>query len=75
MKVGSNREINKDQKLISPEYDKAEGDGPTKKSRDKSDNLAIQDNNQKMLAKKDDDKKLAITLLIVGAGLIVYFFW
>ena len=31
--------------------------------------------NQKMLAKMHNDEKLAITLLIMGAGLIAYHFW
>ena len=31
--------------------------------------------NQKMLVEKHNDDKLAITLLIVGAGLIAYHFW
>ena len=34
-----------------------------------------QDDNLRMLAKKHDDEKLAITLLIVGTGLIPYHFW
>ena len=29
----------------------------------------------KMLTEKDNDEKLAITLLIVGTGLIAYNFW
>ena len=31
--------------------------------------------NRKMLAEKHNDDKLAITILIVGAGLIAYHFW
>ena len=31
--------------------------------------------NLKMLTEKHNDKKLAITLLIVGTGLIAYHFW
>ena len=39
------------------------------------DGLATQYENLKMLTKKDNDDKLAITFLIVGAGLIAYHFW
>ena len=31
--------------------------------------------NLKMLTEKNNDEKLAITLLIVGTGLIAYHFW
>ena len=31
--------------------------------------------NRKTLAEKHNDEKLAITILIVGAGLIAYHFW
>ena len=31
--------------------------------------------NLKMLTEKHNDEKLAITLLIVGTGLIAYHFW
>ena len=34
-----------------------------------------QDDNSRMLAKKHNDEKLAVTLLILGTGLIVYHFW
>ena len=33
------------------------------------------DDNSRMLAKKHNDEKLAVTLLILGTGLIVYHFW
>ena len=33
------------------------------------------DDSLEVLAKKDKDEKLAITLLIVGAGMIAYHFW
>ena len=73
MKIGLNIEINKD-KL--PEPVKA---GDVK--HDASDKQPVkehpmaQDGNSRMLAKKHDDEKLAITLLIVGTGLIAYHFW
>ena len=70
MKIGSNRESNNDKKLTSSESDKREGDAPMKKRTDKSDNLAIQHDKSRMLSKEHSDEKLAITLLIVGAGLI-----
>ena len=34
-----------------------------------------QTDNQTMLAKRHNDEKLAITILIVGAGLVAYHFW
>ena len=46
MKIGSNKDINKDHKSLL-----------------------------KMLVEKRNDEKLAITILIVGTGLIAYRFW
>ena len=69
-KIGPNIEINKD-KL--PE--------PVNVKHDASDKQPIeehgmaQDDNLRMLTEKHNDEKLAITFLIVGAGLIVYLFW
>ena len=84
MKIGSNRDINKDhKKLPPPELSKAE-DVPhaapkmhLMKSTDKAvkDHLAAQHDNPKTLAEKHNDEKLAITFLIMGAGLIAYHFW
>ena len=74
MKIGSNMESNKDKKLTSSESDKTVGDAPMKKRTDKSDNLAIQHDSSRMLSEEHNDEKLAITLLIVGAGLIAYRF-
>ena len=47
------------------------------KSTDKpvKDHLAVLHDNPKMLGEKHNDDKLAITFLIVGAGLIAYHFW
>ena len=58
MKIGSNRDINKDHKKLPPE-------------------IVIPTVRQdlKMLTEKHYDEKLAITFLIVGAGLIAYHFW
>ena len=74
MKTGSNRDINKDCKklpVVKPDVSKkivipaARHDpvGPTKL------------HNLKMLTEKHNDEKIAITLFIVGAGLIAYHFW
>ena len=58
MKIGSNRDINKDHKKLPPE-------------------IVIPTVRQdvKMLTEKHYDEKLAITFLIVGAGMIAYHFW
>ena len=80
MKIVSNSEINKDHKklpMTPQEPGKAEGtalkiDEPIKY------HLAVQHeqiDNPKMLAEKHNDEKLAITIFIVGAGLIAYHFW
>ena len=81
-KIGSNREINKyHKKLTPPEPGKAESvayDAPKMmKSMDKSvkNCLAAQHDNPKMLAEKHNDDKLAIKFSIVGAGWIAYHFW
>ena len=64
MKIGSNRDINKDHKKlpITP-ADVPKIVIPTVR------------HDLKMLTKKHNDEKLAIRLLIVGAGLIAYHFW
>ena len=65
MKIGSNKDINKDHKklpVIPPDGSK----------------IMIpvaQHDNSRMLTEKHNDEKLAITLLIVEAGLIAYNFW
>ena len=66
--------------MTPPEPDKTEAgvhDAPRKKRMDKSviDHLMAQDDKPTMLAEKHNDDKLAITLLIVGAGLNAYHFW
>ena len=58
MKIGSNRDINKDHKKLPPEIV-----------------IPTVRHDIKMLTEKHYDEKLAITFLIVGAGLIAYHFW
>ena len=67
MKIGSNKDINRDHKKLTP------SDVPKKivipaVQHDPPHNL-------KMLTEKHNDEKLAITILIVGTGLIAYHFW
>ena len=67
MKIGSNKDINKDHKKLPvtpPDDDMLKIVIP-----------AAQYDNLKMLTEKHNDEKLAITLLIVGGGLIAYHFW
>ena len=59
MKIGSNRDINKDHKKLPP-------DVPKKTL------IPAARHDLKILTKKHHDEKLAITLLIVGGGLIAY---
>ena len=65
MKIGSNRDINKDHKKLHP----PDEDVP------KIVLPAARYDNPKMLTEKHNDEKLAITHLIVGSGLIAYHFW
>ena len=67
MKIGSNRDINRDhKKLTSPDVPKkivipvVQNDQP---------------HNLKMLSGKHYDEQLAITVFIVGTGLIAHHFW
>ena len=61
MKIGSNRDINKDHKKLPPDVPKIV--------------IPMAPHDLKMLTEKHNDEKLAITFLIVGAGLIAYHFW
>ena len=64
MKIGSNRDINKDCKKLRvtpPDVPKIV--------------IPKAQQNLKILTKKHNDEKLAITFLIVGTGLIAYHFW
>ena len=77
MKIGSSIEINKD-KLPEPVKTGDVKHDASMKNMDKQtvkEHAISQDDNLRMLAKKHDDEKLAITLLIVGTGLIAYHFW
>ena len=69
MKIRSNRDINKDRKKLAV----AMPDVPKKMviSAVQHDQL----HNVKMRTERHNDEKLAITLLIVGTGLIAYHFW
>ena len=64
MKIGSNRDINKNHKklLLTP-------------SDEPKIVIPAVRHDLKTLTKKHNDEKLAITFLIVGAGLIAYYFW
>ena len=66
MKIGSNRDINKDLKRFPV----------TQPDKFACDNriLAVR-HNLKILTEKHNDEKLAITFFIMGAGLIAYHFW
>ena len=65
MKIGSNKDINKDhKKLPLPDDDITKIVIP-----------AVRHNNTKMLIEEHNDEKLVIILLIVGAGLIDHHFW
>ena len=61
MKIDSNRDINKDHKKLPPNVPKIV--------------IPAVQHDLKMLTEKHNDEKLAITLLIVGDGLIAYYFW
>ena len=63
MEIGSNRDIIKDRKklaVVKPDVPAGQHELP---------------HNLKMLTEKHNDQKLAITILIVAAGLIAYHFW
>ena len=69
MKIVSNRDINKGCKkmLVTPPDDTPKIVMPAVQYD--------QPHNLKILNKKHNDEKLAITILIMGAGLIAYHFW
>ena len=64
MKIGSNRDINKDRKKL-----------PVTLPDESKTVIPVVRHDLKMLIEKHNDEKLAITLLIVGDGLIAYYFW
>ena len=61
MKIGSNRDINKDHKKLPLDVPKIV--------------IPAARHDLNMLTEKHNDEKLSITLLIVGGGLIAYHFW
>ena len=69
MKIGSNKDINKDHKKlrVTPP-----DDAPKIVNKPIP---ATQHDKTKMLTKKHNDEKLVITLLIAGTGSIAYHFW
>ena len=71
IKIGSNRDINKDYKklpVVKPDMPKA----PVTQHDPVG---ATRPHNLQMLTEKQNDEKLALTVLIVVAGLIAYHFW
>ena len=60
MKIGSNRDINRDHKKLPPNVPKMV--------------IPVVQRDLKMLTEKHDDENLAITFLIMEAGLIAYHF-
>ena len=71
MKIGSNSYINRDhKKLTSPDVPNT----VIPAARHDPVEITIP-HNLKMLTEKHNDQKLAITLLLVGTGLIAYHFW
>ena len=67
MKINSNRDINRDHKKLTPP-DVSKQIVITEVQNDRPHNL-------KVLTEKHYDEQLAITIVIVGAGLIAYHFW
>ena len=61
MKIGSNRDINENHKKLPADVPKTV--------------IPAVRHDLKMLTEKHNDEKLAITLSIVGGGLIAYHFW
>ena len=71
MKIGSNRDMNRDHKKLSPPN---LPNTVIPAARHDPVGTTIRPN-LKMLTEKHSDEKLAITVLIVVAGLIAYHFW
>ena len=72
MKIGSNRDINRDHKklpVVKPDVSKIVTPATL---HDPVETTKL--HNPKMLTEKHNDEKLAITVLIVGAGMIAYYF-
>ena len=80
IEIGSNNDINRGHKklrMTPPEPSMTEDTALTmdKSIKERPAAQHEQTGNQKMLAEKHNDDKLAITIFIVGAGLIAYRFW
>ena len=71
MKIGSNRDINRDHKVLTPP-DLPNTVIPATQHDPVGTTIP---HNLNMFTEKHNDEKLAITLLIVGTGLIAYHFW
>ena len=71
MKIDSNTNINRDHKKLAPPY---VPNTVIPKTRHDTVGKTIL-HNLKMLTENHNDVKLAITLLIIGGGLIAYHFW
>ena len=80
MKIDSNKDVNKVHKKSSanpPDPDRVEDAAhaaPKTHLRKGTDKSIKEKNNQRMLAEKHNDETLAITILIVGAGLVAFHF-
>ena len=74
MEIGSNKDTNKDRKNmpVTPPDDTPKTVIPAVQHDPVG---ATIPHNLKMFTEKHNDEKVAITLLIVGAGLIAYHFW
>ena len=68
MKIGSNKDINRDHKKFPVVKPNVARHNPAGGRRPHNLNL-------RMLTEKHNDEKLAITVMIVGVGLISYQFW
>ena len=68
MKIGSNKDINRDHKKFPVVKPNVARHNPAGGRRPHNLNL-------RMLTEKHNDEKLAITVIIMGVGLIAYHFW
>ena len=71
MKIGSNRDINRDRKKLTPP-DVSKTVIPADQHEPSEITIL---HNLKMLTERHSDEKLATTLLIIGTGLIACHFW
>ena len=80
MKIGSKKDIKKDHKELSitPREPSRAEDAAHKINKPIKDHLGAQQeqiNNQRMLSEKHNEEEVAITIYIVGTGLVTYQFW